>query len=503
MEPVPLQNCIDQLESLEYNPIIGNKTLSQSKIRSKSFSQLPTRSSNLVKPKLYSATFAASSLSPRRATPRNKRTFSETCTSPSEMAENEETENLAKQPKLNENLLEQMFEKYFKANREEAHEENEKHRAELSKLSDRLLKTEQTIDKNFEQLSSQMSDLRSRQDQETVARQSLQDTVTTLQGQVEEMRDRIDQGAAPDTTTIVDTLLPLVTDALSDKINSNTAQVKAYNEQAKATYFQSLANEIKSLENDLMVYGYKPDGGPDIATEIQKKVFKNIMDLDIAHVKAEFVGTATGDKPRAIKVSLPSVESRNNVLREGRKLPKNVKVEKCMPRRYRPKNKDFQRHARELKQVDNSLITRTVFKGHKLVLEMKQKDQDNIKYDWTIAKEYYPEPESPTDHSEARRNRQGLKPSKTLEMVSKNFVFFYNLSVKDSKEDTVKYFMEVYLDQQDRDMVVETDNTQVMEKYFMKVELSDRQHCYKFRDTYEKRPFNGKAPKVSVFLDKD
>ena len=88
-------------------------------------------------------------------------------------------------------------------------------------------------------------------------------------------------------------------------------------------------------------------------------------------------------------------------------------------------------------------------------------------------------------------------------MVSKNFVFFYNLSVKDSKEDTVKYFMEVYLDQQDRDKVVETDNTQVMEKYFMKVELSDRQHCYKFRDTYEKRPFNGKAPKISVFLDKD
>ena len=98
MEPVPLQNCIDQLESLEYNPIIGNKTLSQSRIKSKSFSQLPTRS-NLIKPKLYSAASAANSLSPRRVTPRNKRTFSETCTSPSEMSGTEETENLAKQPK--------------------------------------------------------------------------------------------------------------------------------------------------------------------------------------------------------------------------------------------------------------------------------------------------------------------------------------------------------------------------------------------------------------------
>ena len=172
-----------------------------------------------------------------------------------------------------------------------------------------------------------------------------------------------------------------------------------------------------------------------------------------------------------------------------------------MPRRYRPKNKDFQRQAWELKQVDNTLVTRTVFKGHKLVLEMKQKDQDNIKYDWTIANEYYPEPESPTDNSEARRNRQGLIPSKTLEMVSNNFVFFSNLAVKDGKENTVKYFMEVFLDHQDRDKVVETDSAQVMEKYFLKVELTDRQNCFKFKETYEKRPFNGKPAKISVFLD--
>ena len=365
------------------------------------------------------------------------------------------------------------------------------------------MQTEKSIGAKFDQLSEQMTDLQNKQTQETIARQSLQTTVTSLQEQVVELNDRIDQAAVPDTAALVDSLLPLVTNALSDKINSNTAQVKAYNEQAKATYFQSLANEIKSVDKDIMLYGYKADGGPDIAAEIKRKVFKDVMGLDIVQVKAEFVGNAIGDKPRAIKVSFQSVEDKNSVLREGRKLPRGVRVEKCMPRRYRPKNKDFQKLGWQIKQADNSLMTRTVFKGHKLVLEMKQKDEDDIKYDWTIAKEYYPEPESPTDYSEARRTRQNLRPSKTLEMVSKNFVFFFNLSVKDNTENSIKYFRDTYVLHGDRDKVVSTDGEQVMAKHFLKVEMLDRQSCHKFKDKYTTMPFNGKVPEISVFLGKD
>ena len=202
-------------------------------------------------------------------------------------------------------------------------------------------------------------------------------------------------------------------------------------------------------------------------------------------------------------MSFKSVEDRNSVLRESRKLPRGVRVEKSMPRRYRPKNKEFNKHGWELKQVDDSLVTRTVFRGHKLVLEMKQKDEDDIKYDWTIAKEYYPEPESPTDRSEARRTRQDLRPSKTIEMVSKNFLFLSNLTIMENKENTVKYFRDTYILHEDRDKVVETDGEQVMTKHFLKVELIDRQSCHEFREKYKKMPFNGKVPDISVFLGKD
>ena len=35
-----------------------------------------------------------------------------------------------------------------------------------------------------------------------------------------------------------------LTEQLTEQINSNTAKVKLFNQQAKATYFQSLVNEI-------------------------------------------------------------------------------------------------------------------------------------------------------------------------------------------------------------------------------------------------------------------
>ena len=134
---------------------------------------------------------------------------------------------------------------------------------------------------------------------------------------------------------------------------------------------------------------------------------------------------------------------------------------------------------------------------------MKQKNEDDTKYDWTIAKEYYPEPESPTDHGEAKRSREGLKPSKTIEMVSKNFVFFSNLTIKEDQGNTVNYFLDTYLTQGDKDKVVAAHAEQVTSKYFMKVELLDRKACHKFKEKYEKLPFNGKTPKVAVFLGKD
>ena len=235
-----------------------------------------------------------------------------------------------------------------------------------------------------------------------------------------------------------------MTEALSEQINKNTAEVKAYNAQAKATYHQALVNELKSLDKDMMLYGYRQDGGPDLADEINSKVFCEIMDIDVKDSKAFAVGNISGDRPQPIKLCFMSIESKNLVLGAAYKLPKGISVEKCLPRRYRAKSREFRRYGWELKQIDQTLITRTVIKGPKLVLEMKQKDADELKYDWTIVKEYIPEPVSPSEN-EGVKTREGLLPSKTLEMVGKNFIFLSDISPKENKEATVKYFTETYL----------------------------------------------------------
>ena len=151
--------------------------------------------------------------------------------------------------------------------------------------------------------------------------------------------------------------------------------------------------------------------------------------------------------------------------------------------------------------MDKSVTTRTIFKGHKLVLEMKQKDEDDNRFDWTIVKEYYPEPESPTAQNEVAKNRIGLKPSKTLEMIDRNYIFLSDLWKKESKEETLKYFTEVFVAEEDRPKVLEVDSEFLMEKDYLKVKLVDRDACHYFKTKYESQLFNGKSPRISVFLN--
>ena len=351
--------------------------------------------------------------------------------------------------------------KFFTAMTEKNQDERSQNHKELtSLLSNSLTKTEENLGKKVDQLSSKITDLQDKQEKETQNRQQLQTKVEGLEAEVKELREKLSQAAsssasAPD---IVNAILPLVTESLSEKINSNTAEVKAYNAQAKATYFQSLANEIKSLEKEVMLYGFRADGNQDLAQEILNKVFNDILELNNILFKANHVGIARGDRPQPIRISFASTEGRNAALSKAFKLPKSMTFERCMPSRYRNKNKEFRRYGWEIKQVDKSVTTRTIFKGHKLVLEMKQKDEDDNRFDWTIVKEYYPEPESPTAQNEVAKNRIGLKPSKTLEMIDRNYIFLSDLWKKESKEATLKYFTEVFVAEEDRPKVLEVDS---------------------------------------------
>ena len=76
MEPIPLQNCLDQLESLNYSPIIGNKLMSHtdSTTSKGAASNIPTFT-NLMKPPIKS------SIPTTKSSPvelQKKRLFSET-----------------------------------------------------------------------------------------------------------------------------------------------------------------------------------------------------------------------------------------------------------------------------------------------------------------------------------------------------------------------------------------------------------------------------------------
>ena len=144
--------------------------------------------------------------------------------------------------------------------------------------------------------------------------------------------------------------------------------------------------------------------------------------------------------------------------------------------------------------------TRVVFKGHKLVLEFKQTDKDDIKYDWSIAKEYYPQPVSPTDRTQVQRDRQGLQPSKTIEQLGTSKVILSNLVVNADKDSTEEYFRNVFVKTEDKGKVSKVIADKVVSKNILIVELESKKDCVDFKEKYEKLDFNGKKPRISVML---
>ena len=333
MEPVSLQNCLQQLNSLSYSPIIGNKPMS--KDNSSQPSQIPLFSNQS---KLYnlSAASVSNSVSSTKTPASKKRLFSDT-SPPSPTGQ----ENKAKHIKMKQEQLDATLDNFFMKLKKENDDQNEKNRKEIGKLSEKLTQTDKSITEKFVMLSGQIVDLQGKQKSETEARVKLQNEVGTLKSQVEDLASKIGSENVVDVQGAVDAILPLVTEALSETINGHTAEVKAYNSQAKATYFQSLVNEIKLQEKDVMLYGFSVQESADLHVEIKTKVFENIMDLGIDEFKAIKIGNARGDRPAPLKISFKSLEDKNDVIGNAFKLPRGMSMEKCLPRRYRTKNKEF------------------------------------------------------------------------------------------------------------------------------------------------------------------
>ena len=351
------------------------------------------------------------------------------------------------------------------------------------------------LESKFVQLTDQITDLRTKQESEIKAREDLEGKVNTMQEQFETLNAKIDQNTPPNAEALAEALDSKIEEAVSRHMKSKDTQINA-------TYFQSLANELKNHEKDLMIYGYHSDGSPDLVAQIRQKVFKDKLDVDIGQFKAVQVGSESNDKPKPIRVSFPSAETRNFVCRQAYKLPRgprNLQIEKCLPQRYRQKNKDFRHYGWQLREAAN-VQTRVVTKGHKLVLEFKQHDEGEEKFDWTIAKEYFPQPVSPTDRTEAERDRRGLKPSKTIEQIGTNKVILANLTVNADLDSTMAYFENNFIEPTDKDKVDQVDSSKLINKNMLIVSLSSKQECNLFKAKYEKKDFNGHKPRISVML---
>ena len=73
---------------------------------------------------------------------------------------------------------------------------------------------------------------------------------------------------------------------------------------------------------------------PQVFVAISDLGFKRVKDkleVDIGQMKAVQVGSENGDKP--IRVSLASAEVGNSIF--WQKLPREIKIEKYLPQRYR------------------------------------------------------------------------------------------------------------------------------------------------------------------------
>ena len=450
----------------------------------------------LIKTDLKSASSVARSLSPSPATPsrRPKRSFSSSELSPTDQ------EKSAKMSKIE---LDEIKSKLTA--QEEKADKSERNLLEAIKNMGESITNSMKADNQtrFDDLTAQMTEIKTKQDKEATARLDIEAKVVDLQKQQSDMAAQLDQvqaAATPDTEELAKLLLPLVLDQLGPEIKTSLAKEIGLNTaQANASYCQSLVAEIKQHETGLMIYGHTPDDGTDLETNIRTKVFKDIMELDIGYLKV-FKFTSRDSKPPSIRVTLGSSEIRNTILSRGRKLPKGIRIEKCLPQKYRQKNKDFLDYGFQLKQIRNNIKTRTIFKAHKLVLEMREVCEDGKpKGDWMEMKEFYPPPEMPGDTKEVTRSRLGLTgTTKPLTPEEQNVVIFSNLVFKTDKPKSENYFVKEYLTEGDDQKVTKVQCN--IEKKVMVVSLVDMQACKDFASKYTTIPFNESNPKVAIML---
>ena len=258
------------------------------------------------------------------------------------------------------------------------------------KQTKKLDELENNLGGKIESVSDEIKEIKEKQASETLERIKLGSEVVELREQIKDLTNRLDaKDAAPpppppelDIGDLASKVLPIV---------SNT-----FAKELKMSHIQNLVSEIKKTENSLMLFGYKPLGGPDIVLELRQKLLNDQLkvNFDVGHFSVEKIGRGEQGREVPLKLTFSSFSLRNQILQHGPNLPKGLKMEKCLPKEYRVANKEYLHLGWQLKQGHrNAIKTRVVLLQHVLCLQVKKIDKDGIKFDWSIHKEFVPPPD--------------------------------------------------------------------------------------------------------------
>ena len=161
----------------------------------------------------------------------------------------------------------------------------------------------------------------------------------------------------------------------------------------------NLAKDVFLHDHGLVIHGLKLEGKDDKARiDNMKHFFKNEMKAEnelLGKIRIKEVtrlGPDSDSKPPPVLVKFGHPTERNSILPLSKNLRRGLSLDKFVPKMYLQKHKEFKRHAWKLKSMFN-MQTQVVFDAHNLVVRYKKRDDGANKYNWVIAKEFYPQPE--------------------------------------------------------------------------------------------------------------
>ena len=199
-----------------------------------------------------------------------------------------------------------------------------------------------------------------------------------------------------------------------------------------------------------------------------------------------------------LKITFANSMDRNKVLTYSRNLPRHIKLDKCVSRRFRNKYKEFRDLGWQLTKAREDIQYRVIFKGHLLMLQVKKRDAEGIKYDWTLQKEWYPPLDYQLEPAVNEKVRTGLTPS-TKVVIKDHMIFITGFPADETMGDSlIDKFVEL-LEQADKDSI---QSIEPSGKNCIRVILPTAEQCSNFEKKYKDLKLGNEKLRISILSDK-